>query len=466
MSGTASTLSTTSVAISLGYSTVWTETFDTGLGRIGHTWGHVWAHDGMATVSSWAGEGWQPSGMMQLPSGPSAAQGFGLYSVTMSIDSYAPGAFACLWPASDKWPGPELDLIELDFNGNAYSTIHWKGANGGDAYKSYALTGVDARQVHTYSFEWQSDHMSMYVDGRLMWTTTEHVPQDYAHGGENSAFGVGQQPGWAAGYQNGDNTVHVYEMSYAAGSGGGTQAPPPAPEPTPDPAPAPDPAPTPAPEPAPGPAPGITDILKLTSGADFVAAVAGLSVDGFLAGTDKLVLPSGIAAASLKVSADHDWAHGGDAWGQRISWDGGDVFLRYSWNFSATRDTVGSTTPPATTTPDASTGGGNSAPGGSTGGSGSTTTPPPAQDVSVILKLTSGADRVEAQDGLSVSGFQAGVDKLVLPDDVSAASVKVYADHDWDHGADAWGQRVAWDGGDVFLRYSWGFDAARDLVLG
>ena len=33
-------------------------------------------------------------------------------------------------------------------------------------------------------------------------------------------------------------------------------------------------------------------------------------------------------------------------------------------------------------------------------------------------------------------------------------------------GADAWGQRVAWDGGDVFLRYSWGFDAARDLVLG
>ena len=65
-----------------------------------------------------------------------------------------------------------------------------------------------------------------------------------------------------------------------------------------------------------------------------------------------------------------------------------------------------------------------------------------------------------------MSGFQAGVDKLVLPDDVSAASVKVYADHDWDHGADTWGQRVAWDGGDVFLRYSWGFDAARDLVLG
>jgi Ca2+-binding RTX toxin-like protein len=212
-----------------GYSTQWTETFDSGLGGISHTWGHVWVHDGMATVSSWASEGWQPSGMMQPPSGVLAGQGFGLYSVTLDINSYAPGAFACLWPGSDVWPGPELDLIELDFNGNAYSTIHWKGANGADEFKSYAIAGIDARQVHTYSFEWASDHMSLYVDGALKWTTTEHVPQDAAHGGENSAFGVGQQPAWAAGYQAGDNSVDVHEMSYAApvapGTGGGGTSP-------------------------------------------------------------------------------------------------------------------------------------------------------------------------------------------------------------------------------------------------
>jgi hypothetical protein len=450
-----SAISTTSVANSLGYSTIWTETFDTGLGRLGHTWGHVSVHDGIASVSSWAGEGWQPSGMMQFPGGASSGQGFGLYSVTMSIDSYAPGAFACLWPASDKWPGPELDLIELDFNGNAYSTVHWKGSNGGDAYRSYALSGVDARQVHTYSFEWQSDHMSMYVDGRLMWTTTEHVPQDYAHGGENSAFGVGEQPGWAAGYQDGNNTVHVYEMSYAAGSGGGGTS---APDPAPAPEPAPEPAPPPASDAAPAPAPApVTDILKLTSGVDFVAALPGLSVDGFLAGTDKLVLPEGVSAAALKVTADHDWGHGGDAWGQRVSWDGGDVFLRYSWNFSATRDTQGSSTisPPATAEPAPAPAPEPAPP----------PTPAPAL-VGDILKLTNGVDFVAAEDGLSVSGFQTGVDKLVLPDDVSAASVKVFADHDWEHGGDAWGQRVAWDDGDVFLRYSWNFDVARDLVLG
>jgi len=223
MSGT-STTSTYGVS---GYTTVWTETFDTGLGRVGHSWGHVWVHDGVATISSWAGEWWQPSGMMQQPTDATAGQGYGLYSVTMQIYSYAPGAFACLWPSSDVWPGPELDLIEIDFNGNAYSTLHWKGTDGSDSYVHYYLNGIDARQVHTYSLEWADTYLKMYVDGVLMWTDTTHVPKDFAHGGENASFGVGQQPGWAAGYQNGDNVLDVLEMSYAAptGTGGGTSTP-------------------------------------------------------------------------------------------------------------------------------------------------------------------------------------------------------------------------------------------------
>jgi hypothetical protein len=156
------------------------------------------------------------------------------------------------------------------------------------------------------------------------------VPQDHAHGGENSAFGVGEQPGWAAGYQDGNNTVHVYEMSYAAGSGGGGTS-------APDPEPAPPPASDAAPAPAPAP---VTDILNLTSGVDFVAAEDGLSVSGFQTGVDKLVLPYDVSAASVKVFADHDWEHGGDAWGQRVAWDDGDVFLRYSWNIDVARDLV------------------------------------------------------------------------------------------------------------------------------
>lgn len=213
------TLSAANAAGIPGYATAWTERFDDGLGRIGHSWGHVWVHDGLATVSAWAGEGWHASGMMQFPGGAEAAQGFGLYSVTMQIHSSAPGAFACLWPASNAWPGPELDLIELDGNGNPYSTMHWKGADGSDQSQGHALTGFDPRDVHTYSLAWAADRLTMYVDGVVQWTTTEHVPQDAAHGGENGAFGVGEQPAWAAAWQNGDNVVDVFEMSYAAPTG-------------------------------------------------------------------------------------------------------------------------------------------------------------------------------------------------------------------------------------------------------
>jgi Ca2+-binding RTX toxin-like protein len=70
----------------------------------------------------------------------------------------------------------------------------------------------------------------MYVDGVQMWTTTEHVPQDAAHGGENASFGGGMQSNWAASQQNGDNVMHVYDISYArpVSSGGDVVVTPPA----------------------------------------------------------------------------------------------------------------------------------------------------------------------------------------------------------------------------------------------
>ncbi len=212
------------------FKTVWTESFDTSLGSMNHYWGHVWVHDGEVQLTAAASDGYQVnSGFMQSPSGASADQGFGLYSVTMAIDpNEGPGAFACLWPASDTWPGPELDLIEKQGSGsntNGYSTIHWKAADGSDAYQTFMLTGVDVSLVHTYAMDWESDHITMYVDGVQAWTTTQHVPQDYAHGGENAAFGGGMQSSWAAGQQNGDNNSHFYAMSYAAPVVGATTTP-------------------------------------------------------------------------------------------------------------------------------------------------------------------------------------------------------------------------------------------------
>lgn len=203
------------------FSPVWSESFDSGLGRLSNAWGHVWAHDGEVTLSSWAGDGYQVnSGFMQPASGASANQGFGLYSITAATDSNeGPGPFACLWPSSDVWPGPELDLFEKqgpDSNTNGYSTLHAKGADGGDVYEAHMLGNIDMSQPHTYAMDWAADHITLYVDGKEIYTDTTDIPQDYAHGGENSAFGAGMQSSWAAGLQNGDNVLHVYDMSYAA----------------------------------------------------------------------------------------------------------------------------------------------------------------------------------------------------------------------------------------------------------
>jgi hypothetical protein len=61
---------------------------------------------------------------------------------------------------------------------------------------------VDAQRTHGY------------VDGEEMWTTTEHVPRDYADGGQNSAVSVGMQTWWSVPDQNGPNSLTAYEVSY------------------------------------------------------------------------------------------------------------------------------------------------------------------------------------------------------------------------------------------------------------
>ncbi|MBL6458882.1 family 16 glycosylhydrolase [Belnapia sp. T6] len=199
-----------------GYDLVWRETFDGGLGKFSHNYGHVWAHDGQVDIGSWAGDGFGQSGAMIAPSGSSAGFGYGLFSWTVkgNQDS-APGAFMCLWPASDQWPGPELDMAEVAPDGSVYSTIHWKGADGSDQFQSYKLDGIKFTDKHTYALDWQDGRLTGYVDGVQKWTTTEHVPKDFAHGGENSVPGVGEQAAWAAAYQNGDNLVTLYEATYS-----------------------------------------------------------------------------------------------------------------------------------------------------------------------------------------------------------------------------------------------------------
>nr|WP_264185648.1 carbohydrate-binding domain-containing protein [Roseicella aerolata] len=174
---------------------------------------------------------------MVPPTGASAGFGYGLYSFTLSLtQGDVPGPYALIWPGTDVWPGPELDVMEALKGGPLYSTVHWKGEGNTDKYTSYMLEGVDPKQVHTYSLDWAPGRLTGYVDGKAMWTTTANVPKDFANGGENLAPGVGMQTWWSAKDQYGsgyDNRMTVFDVSYAKPNANYTDGNMPAPGPTP-----------------------------------------------------------------------------------------------------------------------------------------------------------------------------------------------------------------------------------------
>ncbi|MBK1661654.1 glycosyl hydrolase family protein [Paracraurococcus ruber] len=156
----------------------------------------------------------QDSGAMVPPTGAGDGYGYGLYTFTLKTQGTV-GTYALTWPATDKWPGPELDLMEINGSGVPYTTIHWKGDDGSNQFRSYDLTGVDPSKTHTYAMNWQNDFIDIYVDGQLLHHITEHVPHDYAHGGENTAPGIGTQTWWNDGALGGNNWITLYEASYS-----------------------------------------------------------------------------------------------------------------------------------------------------------------------------------------------------------------------------------------------------------
>lgn len=219
----ATTIATTTTATSTttGRTLIWDHDFSTNHSfypELTRDWGNVSLTSIDATLTSTSKHHWPHAGMMQPPEGAAKGNGYGLYSVTAQIDpNEGPGAYVCLWPATDQWPGPELDLVEKanTSNTSGYSTIHWKDpATGKDQYEVHPFPNtIDVSQKHTYAMDWEAGYISLYIDNNLIYTTTQHVPLDYAHGGQNECFGAGMQP---FGTQNPDHTnvLHIYDMSY------------------------------------------------------------------------------------------------------------------------------------------------------------------------------------------------------------------------------------------------------------
>ncbi|GJF33513.1 hypothetical protein KNE206_62130 [Kitasatospora sp. NE20-6] len=95
-----------------------------------------------------------------------------------------------LWPAfwmlgsnfknGTAWPySGEIDIMEHvgKVADSVYSTLHAPAYNGGGGYGApYTLAGQDfAGAFHTYAVDWDSTHMTFYVDGNAFFTVDRNV---------------------------------------------------------------------------------------------------------------------------------------------------------------------------------------------------------------------------------------------------------------------------------------------------
>ena len=175
------------------------ESFDNGTGALNHRWsgGVDTGVSGQITLSGY-------SGVMERPWGSDSGHGYGQYYVTAKVEGNAVGPAALLWPSDDRWPGTEIDFVEVLPNGTAYGTAH-HGNNGHDWYEA-KMYDVDESGVHTYGIDWHPDRVEFSVDGRhagTVWMDTK----DAAHGGANVVFGIMNM--------NDDTSITVYDMGYS-----------------------------------------------------------------------------------------------------------------------------------------------------------------------------------------------------------------------------------------------------------
>ena len=201
----------------------WLESFDGGdWGRHTHWWGNIETREGEVSLTGL-------SGQMVRPAGREAGDGYGYREFLAKIEGSGAGPAIVLWPCSDAWPGPEIDIGEIWWDGSGqYAALHWRGEDGSDQYELVDI-GDHRGKWARYGIDWRPDRVDFYVDGELKGSVDHNVPKDFAHGGEDVTTG------WPSsiGIGPGDGRITVSEVSFDpydggdpgdGGGGGGLQA--------------------------------------------------------------------------------------------------------------------------------------------------------------------------------------------------------------------------------------------------
>ncbi len=183
------------------------ESFHHNVGALNHTWGKhgIKTGDGHITLHT-------DSGVMQKPWGKHAGFGYGYYEVTAKMSADVQGPAVVLWPGDDKWPGREIDIVEV-INGKPYGTVHWRTHDGKDAYKTVTFHGVDETKVHKYGVEWTPEKIEWFVDGKSQGAIYGRSGKDAKHGGVDATISVMNRD-WEGGW------LTVYDVKYNASGDG------------------------------------------------------------------------------------------------------------------------------------------------------------------------------------------------------------------------------------------------------
>jgi Glycosyl hydrolases family 16 len=120
-----------------------------------------------------------------------------------------------LWPDSNNWPHDgEIDFPEGNLDGHILAFMHHRGAVRGDQQDVYR-TNATFTSWHTAAIDWRRTYCRFILDGKVVGTSTAHIPDRPLHwvlqvnalggglpGHEPAATTVGHvQIAWVAAYQ-------------------------------------------------------------------------------------------------------------------------------------------------------------------------------------------------------------------------------------------------------------------------
>jgi beta-glucanase (GH16 family) len=190
-----------------GGSTYWNGAFKWDSSEVDVSGGQL--HIGMTKQ---AGGIWTTGGIATTPNQWNAGFSFTYAKVEImakvSQEVWGAGPCFLLWPEkSDTWP-PEIDILETP-KGQGMFTNHWQGpgGNGDDVYAS-KLFDLDFDQWHVYGLEWTPDRITMTVDGEVMGSFTNNIPNQKMTVGLQGHVGASGET-WYGGSPNGTGVNHV-----------------------------------------------------------------------------------------------------------------------------------------------------------------------------------------------------------------------------------------------------------------